>query len=205
MPAISLHGGLLRRLYLPDQQGYVEHLLRLDPATRHDRFGMAVSDDYLEKYAAGCFDTPDLVYGFFDAGKICAAGELRQADKNPFARHRAAEAAFSVEPGWRRKGIGTALMERIVRAAQNRRDETLHLMCLAQNKAMQGLARKFSADLEFGQDEVTGRMIGRHVTPLSLMGEAFDDASGFFASWLDARQRLAKAHTADAARPDGRN
>ena len=194
MPALSLQGGLLRRLYLPDLAGYVAHLLRLDAGTRHDRFGMAVSDAFLEKYAAGCFGPSDLVYGFFDAGGIRAAGELRQVDKSLFARNRAGEAAFSVEPGWRRKGIGTALMEKIVRAAQNRRDETLHMMCLAQNKAMQGLARKFAAELEFGRDEVTGRMIGQHVTPLSLMGEAMDDASGLLASLREARLRLAGAH-----------
>ena len=189
MSDVLTHGGLLRRLYAADQAAYLAHLLRLDADTRHDRFGMAVSDDWLATYAKGCFGPWDLVYGFFVGGEIRAAGELRQLVKNSFALNRHGEAAFSVEKDWRRHGIGTLLMEKIVRAAQNRRDISLHLMCLAQNKAMQGLARKFSADLEFGTDEVTGRLVGHHVSALSLIGEAVDDAAGLVQAMLERGRR----------------
>ena len=189
MPELAIHDGLLRRLYTADQAAFVAHLLRLDAEIRHERFGMPVSDAWIEAYAQGCFGPWDLVYGFFVRGEIRAAGELRQLEKRSISGERAAEAAFSVEPGWRRKGLGTALMQRIVRAAQNRRDKVLHLMCLAQNRAMQGLARKFSADLAFDTDQVTGRMVARHVSPLSLLGEAIDDASDMALAVLDARRR----------------
>lgn len=189
MPDVSIHNGLLRRLYSVDQPAYVAHLLRLDTETRHDRFGMAVSDDWLANYATGCFGPRDLVYGFFTGGEIRAAGELRQLVKNPLAMTREAEAAFSVEHDWRRHGLGTLLMEKIVRAAQNRRDTSLHMMCLAQNKAMQGLARKFSADLEFGTDEVTGRLVGHHLSAASLIGEAVDDAAGLVQALLERGRR----------------
>ena len=189
MPAIAIHNGLLRRLYPSDAAAFAAHLLRLDAQTRHERFGMSVSDHYVATYAAACFGSDDVVYGFFVAGLIRAAGELRQITREPAAALREAEAAFSVEPDWRRHGIGTALMARIVRAAQNRRDATLYMLCLAQNQAMQGLARKFSAELQFGTDEVTGRLVARHISPLSLLGEAVDDASGLIATLLEARQR----------------
>lgn len=186
MPAIAIHNGLLRRLYASDQPGFAAHLLRLDEATRHDRFGMAVSDAYVEHYATACFGLDDVVYGYFVAGIIRAAGELRQITG---AASLEAEAAFSVEPHWRRHGVGTALMARIMRAAQNRHDTKLHMLCLAQNQAMQGLARKFSAELEFGTDEVTGRLTARSISPLSILGEVVDDTTGLIATLLEARQR----------------
>ena len=189
MPELAMLDGLMRRLYPVDRAAFVAHLLRLDGETRHERFGMAVSDAWIAAYARGCFGTRDLVYGFFVQGEIRAAGELRQLENRELSGQRAAEAAFSVEPGWRRKGLGTALMQRIVRAAQNRLDSTLLLMCLAQNRAMQGLARKFSADLTFDTDQVTGRMVGRHVSTLSLLGEALDDVSDIALAVMDARRR----------------
>ena len=192
MPSEILNNGMLRRLYAVDEPAFASHLLRLDAAARHDRFGMGMSDAALTNYANGCFGPWDLVYGFFVDGEIRAAGELRQLVKTSFAVERKAEAAFSVEYNWRRLGLGTALMRRIVRAAQNRRDATLHLMCLADNRAMQGLARKFDAELEFATDQVTGRLTARHVSPLSLMNEAIDDASGLAQAMVDARRRKAE-------------
>ena len=189
MPAIAIHNGLLRRLYQSDKAAFAAHLLRLDAQTRHERFGMSVSNDYVETYATACFGPDDVVYGFFVAGLIRAAGELRQIVREPPSASREAEAAFSVELEWRRHGVGTALMARIVRAAQNRRDARLCMLCLAHNQAMQGLARKFAAELEFGADDVTGRLVARHISPLSLLGEAVDDASGLIATLLEARQR----------------
>src|SRR4051794_41569021 len=73
----------------------------------------------------------------------------------------AAEAAFSVEPGWRRRGVRKELMARLVGAASNARVRTLYMSCLASNRAMQKLAKHFEADIKFEADQVTGRMIGR--------------------------------------------
>src|SRR5204863_5520573 len=73
----------------------------------------------------------------------------------------ASEAAFSVEPGWRRRGVGKELMARMARAASNARVTTLHMSCLASNRPMQKLAKHFEADIKFEADQVTGRMIGR--------------------------------------------
>ena len=181
---VFLGGGILRRLYASDISAFKAHFVRLDPASRHDRFACAVSDAYIERYAGKLFGPGDVVYGFFVDDVLRGAGELRQIEAPRLFREGSAEAAFSVEKPWRRGGVGTALMARIVRAAQNRRDRTLTMLCLAHNQPMQRLARKFSADLSFEAGQITGRMVGRPVTAASLWREAMDDAAGVAASAL---------------------
>lgn len=186
-----VHGGVLRRLWPADMPAFRDHLLRLDEKSRFDRFAMAVSDDFLRNYAERCFGIDDVIYGFFVDGEMRGAAELRSVGSGfmPIAGG-AAEAAFSVEAPWRRRGVGTELMERIVLAARNRRAETLYMSCLAENTAMQGLARKFHADLRFETDRETGRMIAKKPTVLSLWREAVDDATGYATAMLDLQTKL---------------
>ena len=187
MHTVFLNGGILRRLHAGDMAAFKAHLFRLDPASRHDRFSCAVSDAYLERYAGKFFGPGDVVYGFFVDAVLRGAGELRQTEAPRLFRDGSAEAAFSVEKPWRRGGAGSALMARIVRAAQNRRDRTLTMLCLAHNQPMQRLARKFSAELSFEADQITGRMVGRRVSIASLWREAMDDAAGVAGAVLQRR------------------
>ena len=184
MQTVFINGGVLRRLHAGDRAAFAAHLRRLDGDSRRDRFGMAVSDAYVERHAGQLFGPGDVVYGFFAGGLLRGAGELRQTEAPRLLRAGAAEAAFSVEAPWRRTGVASALMARIVRAAQNRRDRTLTMLCMAHNLAMQKLARKFSAELSFSASQVTGRLVGRPVSAGSLWREAIDDAAGAAGSLL---------------------
>ena len=185
MQPIFINSGVLRRIYPLDTHAFRDHLLRLDSEGRHDRFAAAVSDAYIEDYVIGFFRSGDIAYGYFVGEELRGAGELRQVGDGT------AEAAFSVEPQWRRTGVGTALMSRIVRAARNRNDKILMMMCLSQNRAMQQLAKHFSADLTFATDQVTGRMVGRMATPISLWSEALDDTLGLVGTMLHPRAGIA--------------
>ena len=101
-----------------------------------------------------------------------------------------AEAAFSVEVGWRRRGVGTELMGRIVQAARNRGAETLYMSCLARNRAMQGMAKKFEAELQFDADDLTGKLVARTPSAAALWDEWIDDASSFATAMLDLHTRM---------------
>lgn len=183
-------GPRIRRIWPSDFAAFRDHLLRLDPESRHDRFAMAVSDEFLERYARSCFRFDDRIYGWFVDGVLRGAGEFRRiepADARPGGR--AGEAAFSIEKGWRRRGAGAALMSRILRAARNRGVDTLYMSCLAGNHAMQALARKFSARLRFEPDDVAGRIAGEGPTPFSVLAEAFDDVSAFATAMFDLQAR----------------
>lgn len=184
-------GGVIRRLWKPDKSAFRDHLLRLDAESRNDRFAMAVSDDFLRHYAENCFGLDDTVYGYFVEGEIRGAGELRRvgaADARS-GLSPVAEAAFSVERDWRHRGVGAELMARIVRAARNRRTQTLYMSCLARNRAMQALARKFEAEMRFEPMDVTGKIAPKGPTAFSLLYETMDDATGFATAMLDLQRR----------------
>ena len=103
---------------------------------------------------------------------------------------RQAEAAFSVEQPWQSLGVGTVLLERTLLSARNRGVHALHMDCVADNRRMQQLARKFAADLTFDFGSVVGAVGAARSTPLSLMREALADADGVANIILDAQQRL---------------
>lgn len=130
-----------------------DHLLRLDPASRRDRFNGVVDDDFLRKYAAGCFDDGVVVIGYIDGGEVHGAAELhapkRTADATP-------EIAFSVERHLRRQGVGSVLFKALLAEAKRHGYPQLRVTTGAQNDAMRALARKFGTSLSFSHGELSG-------------------------------------------------
>ena len=183
-----IHGGVIRRLWPADLSAFRDHLLRLDAQSRFDRFAMAVNEDFLIRYAERCFGFDDLIYGYYVDGVLRGTGELRAVGNNIIGGF--AEAAFSVEQEWRRRGVGTELMSRIVRAARNRRADALYMSCLASNAAMQALAKKFSADLRIDTDDTTGKLVARQPSAASVWSEFADNAASFATAMLDLQTRV---------------
>jgi GNAT superfamily N-acetyltransferase len=187
MEHAHIHGGVVRRLWPSDLPAFKEHLLRLDAKSRQDRFAMAVSDEFLANYAERCFGIDDVIFGYFVEGVMRGAGELRGVGLG--VDSGSAEAAFSVEVDWRRRGVGGELLGRIVQAARNRGADTLYMSCLARNRAMQALARKYEADLQFDTDELTGRLVARTPSAAQLWNEWVDDATSYATAMLDLHTR----------------
>jgi hypothetical protein len=98
-----------------------------------------------------------------------------------------------VENDWQSHGVGSALLERTLLVARNRGIAHLHMACLADNRRMQQLARKFDAELTFDFGEVVAEVEAPHPTPLSLMRELVSDGQGLATAILDAQSRLIKA------------
>ncbi len=160
------------------------------------RFGGGMSDEFLVRYAENCFGKRDLIYGAFIDGELVGAAELRSnqaiwSDQAPFGRHIHAEAAFSVNQAYRRRGIGEKLFKRILRAATNHGVETIEIVCLPDNTGMQSLAKKFHTQFAFEANSLTGRLTARRPTALSLFREVSSDALDFGAAVFDARWRTA--------------
>jgi GNAT superfamily N-acetyltransferase len=174
-------GGLVRKLWPGEADAYRDHLLRLDPESRHRRFSGAVGDDFVAQHARSIGDFGTVVYGFFLDGTLRGAAELRPA--SPFARE--AEAAFSVEQPWQSHGVGTVLLEHVLTA--------LAMQCLADNRRMQQLARKFAAEFKFDFGSVVGEVDPPRFTALSLAREWTEDAFGVVNAMLDAQARLVRA------------
>lgn len=168
MAQAEFRRGAIRRLWRSDLDAYRDHLLRLDPQTRRDRFSGAVADSFLETYAERAFSEDRIVFGHVVGDEVRGVAELC-----PFAPpyHREGEAAFSVEAPFRLRGIGTALFRRMILIARNRGVRTLHVRCLPHNRAMQVLARRHGARLVFDAGETCGQVDAGPATPFSVWQE----------------------------------
>jgi len=177
-------GGIVRKLWAGEADAYRDHLLRLDPESRHRRFTGTVADEIVIRHAATVSAVGVVVHGFFVDGVLRGAAELRHMG-SPFAPE--AEAAFSIELPWQSHGVGTALLERTLLSARNRGIKALHMQCLADNQRMQQLARKFEAELKFDFGSVVGEVDPPRSNPLSFIREAMVDSHNIVTAILDAQ------------------
>jgi len=182
-------GGVIRKLWIGEAARYRDHLLRLDQDSRHSRFGGGVSDEFIHNYVRTTFGLGSVVHGFFADGTLRGAAELRPLGR-AFARE--AEAALSIEADLQSHGVGSVLLDRTLLAARNRGIKTLHMACLANNRRMQELARKFAAELSFDFGDVVGEVAAARPTPLSVLRELVADNCGFATAVLDVQSRLLK-------------
>ncbi|MEW6644359.1 MAG: GNAT family N-acetyltransferase [Pseudomonadota bacterium] len=200
--------GVIRVLKADEQHLLRDHLLRLDPASRHDRFNGGISEEFLKGYAARSFENGTIVIAYLQAGVVRGAAELhapeRSLDGEP-------EIAFSVESRIRRQGVGSALFEQLLQEAQRKGYARLRITTGGQNEPMKALASKFGAHLSFRRGEATGTLdlarspalaakpAARPAVPLSLLltremirssQTMWRQLFRFYNELLDGRQRL---------------
>lgn len=179
--------GQIRKLFATDLPLFQDHLLRLDAETRQNRFIGGVGDAFLVDYAERCFKRGGVVFGFLEDGLVRGAAELTPSDATG---ERRAEAAFSVEPAFRRKRLGTALFERLITTARNRGIRHVRVNCLAHNRPMQALAKKFRAELAQDRWEMVGDIDTKAPTPFTWLTEAADDTRGFLTAAIGLQRRI---------------
>jgi GNAT superfamily N-acetyltransferase len=146
--------GIVRTLHQHEELPLLrDHLLRLDPESRHDRFHGFMDDSFIERYAAKCAGDGTVIIGYFDGGVVGGAAELHPPDGSPDSQP---EIAFSVEAPLRRRGVGTVLFRKLIAEARDRGYRSLRITTGAQNDAMRALARKFGAQLTLRHGESSG-------------------------------------------------
>ena len=190
MQDVLPEGGMIRKLWVGEVDKYRDHLLRLDSASRRNRFGGGVSDESIHNYVVSPIALDTVMYGFFVDGVMRGAAELRPLGVR-FPRQ--GEAAFSVEKPWQSYGVGSALLRRTLLTARNRGFRLLHMSCLADNRRMQQLAGKFDAELYFDFGSVVGEVESSRANPLSVMKEIMADGHGFATAMLDLQSRMLRA------------
>jgi|SRR4051794_10091623 ribosomal protein S18 acetylase RimI-like enzyme len=125
----AMRTGTIRKLFRTEESLFRDHLLRLDAAGRRDRFMGGVADEFLVRYARECFASKSLVLGYFEEDNLRAAGELQAPDDD-----LTFDIAFSIEPEFRNRGIGTAMLRRLIFSARNRKIQHLRMNCHGQNQ-----------------------------------------------------------------------
>lgn len=190
METIPHADGNIRKLWPTEMERYRDHLLRLDPDSRRLRFGMGTGDEFVAGYAMRITDMRSTVYGYFENGEVRAAAELRPIGAR---MNGEAEAAFSVEKDWQDTGIGTELMGRVIRTARIAGIRRIYMNCLAENRKMQRIARKYEAVLHFEGGDVVGEVEPLTPNYFSIWREAIADQRGFVMAVLNLQRRYVPA------------
>jgi GNAT superfamily N-acetyltransferase len=166
-----------------------DHLLRLDPESRQDRFHGFMDDSFLERYAAKCAGDGTVVVAYLEDGIVRGAAELHAPGRSPDSQP---EIAFSVEAPLRRRGVGSMLFRRLIAEARSRGYRRLGITTGAHNEAMRALARKFGAHLTFRHGESSGTIeLTRQARPSARQGFALPIVTP-----LEAARAMVRLHRA---------
>ena len=129
-----------------------EHLLRLDPESRRQRFNGVIGEGFIERYHSQYITDDTVVIGYIDGGKMRGAAELHPPDQ----KGSTPEIAFSVEKNFRSQGIGSILFEKVIQEARKRNYLSLAMSTDRNNDGMKSLARKFGVYIEYRKGEARG-------------------------------------------------
>jgi GNAT superfamily N-acetyltransferase len=167
-------GGVFRPLLAFDHHDYAAHLRRLSREDRRSRFHGDVTDAQLAAHAAKALRGPGRVLGWFDNGVLRAAAEVAMSRSG-----MSAEAAFEVEEGWRRRGVGGALVGAALLWARNRGARRIIIHTTRGNVPMLRAARRHGAAFEFDLADAEGA-IEAHAPTLR---SHFDELLAVEAAW----------------------
>jgi GNAT superfamily N-acetyltransferase len=129
---------------------FLDHVLRLGPEERLQRFCHPVDDAWLRAYVASLDLAQHKVIGCFEGEQMRGAVELRALGA---ANLRLVEAALSVEKDWCGQGVERALIVRAITAARSLGARQLFLDRLGPSEALRRAVAQFDADLVFGDDD----------------------------------------------------
>jgi GNAT superfamily N-acetyltransferase len=93
-----------------------DHLLRLDPTSRRDRFHGSVGDVFIDNYIARCFGPETIAIAYLENDEVHGVAELHE----PASDDDLPELAFSVEQNFRRRGVGSILFKTLLDEARPR-------------------------------------------------------------------------------------
>jgi GNAT superfamily N-acetyltransferase len=143
---------LPKKLSPSSRDDLLHHFCALEPSDRRLRFGSMISDAGIEHYVAQIDFDRDAVFGVFD-DNLYLAGVAHVAVGGGVA-----ELGVSVLPGYRGRGIGSALFDRAGMYARNHLVRILFMHCLAENQAMMHIAKKSKMRIVADSGEVDAHL-----------------------------------------------
>jgi GNAT superfamily N-acetyltransferase len=137
---------------------FLQHLERLDDASRLSRFGMVADDAFLRTHTERAIGERCLSIGCFEGGDLRGVAELH--DLGP-GRWQILELALSVEPPFQSQGIGKALARRAVTTARELDAGEIHTCFNVANHRMKAIAQGLPMTLDYDWPFVTGTQVLR--------------------------------------------
>ena len=119
------------------------HFSRLDGTSRRDRFGYAASDTAVQAYAARLATERGVIAGCFPDGTLRGVIEARSTNGDSCYW----EGVLSIEPEWKRKGLGLALTDFAFKAAKRSGASRIYLRCSVSNASGQHFLARLSRTL----------------------------------------------------------
>ncbi len=144
------------RLLLPNEFDlYRDHIQNLDDFGLFCRFGGYVSKESIQKYLTTIEPSKNIIIGHFVDNKVVGAAIV--AFNGVFNKDHC-EIAISVDPKFRKKGIGIKIFKRAIFWACSLGFKKILLQCLQQNQWMINQARKMGFHIINEEGEVFATM-----------------------------------------------
>jgi RimJ/RimL family protein N-acetyltransferase len=157
-----------RHLFSFEYPKYADYLKSLDDETLRDYFGYAMTEEAIDVMV-------DKVHREFTQHEFIIAtingkwvGVVHIAHKN-----NEAELGISVNPKFRRLGIGNNLISRATLWCRNRQLLNIYMHCVSRNVAVMALVKKHNLKIDRHYTEASARIVLPHPTIQSITEEHF--------------------------------
>lgn len=150
------------------------HFLSLSSGDLRLRFGASVSPTAIQEYVAHIDFDRDAVFGVYD-DELALVGVAHLARNS-----EAAELGLSILPGFRGKGIGSALFRRAHEHSRNHLIGALFMHCLAENETMMHIARKSGMKIVTHPGEAQAFLDLPPGSPSTIAQELIEDQAALF-------------------------
>lgn len=147
--------GITRQLGPRDKAALMGHFLRLNSEDRTMRFFSPVGDASINAYVEAINWARTVLIGHFAGARLVGLAEVIPTGPR---WQRCAEVAVSVEPDWRRHGLGKRLLDRAMAAARAVGLRQLRLVILPDNHTMVRLARGLGGKMRSDSGVVTAQI-----------------------------------------------
>lgn len=135
-----------------DRQLVAEHFLSLDAEDRRLRFGLTVSNAFIEHYVQQALDDDSSeIFVIFANEKVAAVGHVA-------VNNSEGELGVSVSSDYRGQGMASALFDRAVGYLRAHGADTVYMHCLRENAVMQTIARKHHMQVYTEHNETDARL-----------------------------------------------
>lgn len=173
--------GCLQKLSRARLDELETHFLALGPEARVRRFWGVASEAHVRRYCESLRTAPCLVVVWRVDGVVRGSGEL--IARSGFATGHV-EIALSVQEPWQRRGVGTALLKRLLLLARNRGVRQARLYAQRDNRRIRALATRHGARFS-GSDGGTLAVFDLPpADPASVLEEATFDALVLWQRWM---------------------
>ena len=139
----------IRPLGVEQREEIEDFLVRLDRESRCRRFGHAASDEIVIAHAGTALEDASCLFGAFVDESLRGVLEIYSCAPHPYS-----EVALVVDPHWRRRGFGWALLRAAASWAGETRHGDIRLIFTRDNWPMRRLASKANARFDLVLDEI---------------------------------------------------